>query len=62
MRKVFLLFIALFLLAGCDGHPEEEIYQGRDLTIGVIGSIPSIKEENVDLKKLLWMIWKNGRN
>lgn len=52
VRKVFLLFIALFLLAGCDGHPEEEIYQGRDLTIGVIGSIPSIKEENVDFKKI----------
>ncbi|MCG7336728.1 hypothetical protein MHZ95_15785 [Sporosarcina sp. ACRSM] len=51
MRKVYLLFIGLFL-AGCSAHPAEETYQGRDLTIGVIGSVPSIKEKNVVFEQI----------
>ncbi|MFJ7668568.1 hypothetical protein ACIQXI_15830 [Lysinibacillus sp. NPDC097195] len=52
MRKISLLFIAVWiLLVGCSNN-DMKIYKGRDLKIAVIGAIPEVREENITFKKI----------
>lgn len=51
MRKISLLFIAVWiLLVGCS-NKDMNIYKGRDLKIAVIGAIPEVREENITFEK-----------
>lgn len=53
MKKLFLLFGIITLLIGCNNTVEnEKKYTGKDLTIGIIGMAPNIKESNVTFEKI----------
>ncbi|MGE7983739.1 hypothetical protein [Solibacillus sp. NPDC093137] len=53
MKKFLLLFSLLTLLVGCNNTVEaEKVYTGKDLTIGIIGTAPKIKETNVTFEKI----------
>jgi len=47
-----IALIFLFILAGCEdpGTIYEPIYTGKNLSIGVVGEIPSVREEDVEFK------------
>lgn len=49
--KVILLILSLICLISCN-NIEFEKYNGEDLTIGVIGEIPEVREENITFKKI----------
>lgn len=54
MKKFFLLISVITFLVGCNINTVEtkEIYKGKDLTIGVIGSFPNIKEKNISFEEI----------
>jgi len=60
MKKIASLLIGfLICLVGCD-NTEFGIYQGRDLKIGVIGTVPEVREENIDFQDITFEELKNN--
>ncbi|MFJ5790641.1 hypothetical protein ACIP9G_11145 [Lysinibacillus sp. NPDC093197] len=61
MKKILpLLFGMLILLVGCSNKEKEyNVYTGKDLKIGVIGTIPAIREENIIFQKTTFEDLKN---
>lgn len=65
MQKYVILLSLIFLLSGCradnqlvritEGNQgiemDEEIYNGRELNIGVIGKIPTVREQNINFEQ-----------
>ncbi|MGF9975510.1 hypothetical protein [Viridibacillus arvi] len=62
-KKFFLLISMIIFLAACNVNTVEtekiKMYNGRDLTIGVIGSAPDIKEKNIVFEKIDFNDLKN---
>ncbi|HWO76559.1 MAG TPA: hypothetical protein VNM69_11790 [Bacillus sp. (in: firmicutes)] len=55
MKKLFIgILILLFFLMGCNAEDEYEapVYKGQDLTIGVIGEKPDVREKNVHFQSV----------
>ncbi|MFD2043050.1 hypothetical protein ACFSTA_01870 [Ornithinibacillus salinisoli] len=55
MKKLFIgILILLVFLMGCNAEDEYEspVYMGEDLTIGVIGEKPDVREENVSFHNM----------
>lgn len=53
MKKIYFIFLlTVMALSGCTSQSSSEVkptvYEGRNLVIGVIGSNPEIKEENIE--------------
>ena len=55
-RKIILLFLLISTLAACSMDKNEvkdsPLYEGRDLTIGVVGKIPDVRERNIVFKSI----------
>lgn len=55
-RKIILLFLLISTLAACSLDKNEfkdsPLYEGMDLTIGVVGKIPDVREKNVVFKSI----------
>ncbi|WP_033541969.1 hypothetical protein [Planococcus sp. CAU13] len=52
ITKLFLLASLLFLIVGCSPKPEFELYEGKELSIAVLGKAPEVKEEQVDFQEI----------
>lgn len=54
MQRVMpLLIVMLVILVGCNkDEANSEVYNGRDLIIGILGEEPDIREKNVKFEKL----------
>lgn len=56
MRKIILLFLLISTLAACSMDKNEvkdsPLYEGLDLTIGVVGKIPDVRERNIVFKSI----------
>ena len=55
-EKIILLFLLISTLAACSMDKNEvkdsPLYEGRDLTIGVVGKIPDVRERNIVFKSI----------
>lgn len=52
IRRVFLLASLVFLIVGCSPKPEFEQYDGKALSIAVLGKAPEVKEEQVGFQEI----------
>lgn len=52
LTQLLLLASLLFLIVGCSPKPEFELYEGKELSIAVLGSKPEVEEEQVDFQEI----------
>jgi hypothetical protein len=55
MKEKIILFLLLTLsiLSACNNKNEVKdspLYDGKELTIGVVGNAPKVREQNIDFK------------
>ncbi|TYR74234.1 hypothetical protein FZC79_15590 [Rossellomorea vietnamensis] len=46
------LIILIFLLSGCSSSPDFKVYEGKPLSIAVIGEPPEVREENITFSEV----------
>lgn len=52
ITKLLLLGSLFFLAVGCSPKPEFELYEGKELSIAVLGKKPEVREEQVDFHEI----------
>ncbi|MFD1777210.1 hypothetical protein ACFSFW_00770 [Fredinandcohnia salidurans] len=48
----FMLLILIFVLSACTQDPELELYEGKALSIAVVGELPKVEEEQVRFNEI----------
>ncbi|WP_338780580.1 hypothetical protein [Metabacillus sp. FJAT-52054] len=55
-KSILILLIVLSILSACNSNKNEikdsPLYKGKELTIGIIGKPPAIREENIVFRKM----------
>lgn len=52
LTQLLLSASLLFLIAACSPKPEFELYEGKELSIAVLGTKPEVEEEQVDFQEI----------
>lgn len=52
IQTLFVPILAFILLTGCSAQPELEPYEGRDLSIAVVGEAPDVEEQQVEFDEI----------
>lgn len=54
-KNIFILTLLigmLFLIAGCSNNPEFKLYDGKELSIAVLGTKPEAKEKQIEFQEI----------
>jgi hypothetical protein len=52
LTQLLLTASLIFLIAACSPNPEFELYEGKELSIAVLGTKPEVEEEQVDFQEI----------
>lgn len=52
IQKLFVSIVVFILLTGCSAQSELEPYEGRDLSIAVVGEAPDVEEQQVEFAEI----------